>query len=78
MKARLLALLIGLLLLAMIPALVMAQGQARPDRTFQFRMNAANPRPPQLAAPKPGSHLHSAQRHLRLAERGLREPLAER
>lgn len=61
MKARLLALLIGLLLLAMIPALVMAQGQARPDRTFQFRMNAANPRPPQLAAPKPGAPAAAAR-----------------
>jgi len=60
MKPRLLILLAVVLLLAMLPALVMAQGQ-RGNRTGQFVMNAANPRPPQLAAAKPGAPAASAR-----------------
>jgi hypothetical protein len=51
-------LLVAILLLAMMPALAMAQGRANPERTFRFVMNAANPRPAQLAA-KPGAPLRA-------------------
>lgn len=55
MKPRFVVLLIVVLLLAMVPALVMAQSQAKPQQTFKVVIDIRQPLGPQLDAQLPAS-----------------------